>query len=74
MPYFNTSLLQSFVSRTMLHLIIAIFISESDFSMYNLGQKCIRWKLQGGSTLVKIQIHIPMEDEQENTIQKNKTT
>jgi hypothetical protein len=73
MPYVNTFPLQSFISRIDSHIIIVSFISESDLSIYGLGQNFIRWKLRGVGTLVKIGLHTLMEDEQENTIQKNKT-
>ena len=58
------------------HIILASFISESDLSIYGLGQKFIRWKLKGVGTLIKIIILTLMEDEQENTIHKkyNKIT
>ena len=39
------------------HIIIVNFISESDLSMYGLGQNFIRWKLRGVGTLVKIRLH-----------------
>ena len=73
MPYVNTSPLQSFISRIDSHIIIVNFISESDLSIYSLGQNFIRWKFTQVGTLVKIELHTPMEDEEENTIQKNKT-
>ena len=61
------------LNRTNSHIIIASFVSESDLSMYGLGQKFIRWKLKGVGTLIKIGIHKLMEHEQENTIQNKKT-
>ncbi len=73
MPYINTYPLQSFISRIDSHIIIVNFISESDLSIYGLGQNFIRCKLIGVGTLVKIGLHTLMEDEEENTIQKNKT-
>ena len=73
MPHVNTSPLQSFILRRESQMIIASFMSKSDLSIYNLGQKLIRWKLKRFGTLVKIGTHTWMEDEQENTIQKNKT-
>ena len=39
MTYVNTSPLQSFMSRTDSHIIIVNFTSDSDLSMYGLGQK-----------------------------------
>ena len=38
MPYVNTSPLQSFISKIDSHIIIVNFISESDLSIYGLGQ------------------------------------
>ena len=73
MPHVNISPMQSFISRTELHITIASFISDIDLSKYNLGPKLITWKLKRFGTLVKIGIHTVIEDEQENTIQKNKT-
>ena len=73
MPYVNTSPLQSFISKINLHIITVNFISESDLSIYGLGQNFIRWKLIGVGTLVKIGLHRLIEDEGKNTIQKNKT-
>ncbi len=73
MPYVNTSPLQSFISKIDSHIIIVDFTSESDLSIYGLGQNFIRWKLTGVGTLVKIGLHTLIEDEEENTIQKNKT-
>ncbi len=49
------------------------FISDSDLSIYGLGQKIIHENMKGVGTLIKIGIHTLMEHEQENTIQKNKT-
>ena len=47
-------------------------MSESDLSIYGLGQKITRRKLKRFGTLVKFGIPTLMEDEQEKTIQKNK--
>ena len=74
MSYVNTSPLQSFVPRQGSHIIIAIFISHSDLSMYGLGKKIICWKLKVVGTLIKIGIHKLMEHEQEKTIQKSKSS
>ena len=70
MTYVNTSPLQSFMSRTDSHIIIVNCISESDLSMYSLGQKFIRQSIKGVGTFIKIGIHKLMEHEQENTIPK----
>ena len=47
--------------------------SESDLSMYGLGQKIICYKMKGVGALIKIGIQTLMQDEHNNTIQKNKT-
>ena len=47
-------------------------MSESDLSIYGLGQNLIRWKLKRFGTLLKIGTYTLMEDEQENPIQKKK--
>ena len=56
-----------------LHKIIVNFRSEIHLFIYRLEQKFIQWKLKGVGTFVKLGIYTIMEDEQENTIQKNNT-
>ena len=71
--YVNTSQLQSLMSRTESHVVIVNFVSESDLPIYGLGQKIIRWSMKGVGTLIKTGIHTLEKNEQENTLQKNKT-
>ena len=72
MLHVNTSPLQSLISRTESHIIIASFISDNDLSMYILGQNFTQSKLKEVGTLINIKILTLMEHEQENTIQDNK--
>ena len=46
MPHVSTSPLQSFISRTESHIIIASFTTESDLSIYGLGQKNYTLKIE----------------------------
>ena len=45
------------------HLIIANFISESNLSLYGLGQTIIYYKMKGVGALIKIGIHLGLDDE-----------
>ena len=58
-----TSQLQSFMSRMDSHTIIVNFISESDFSIYGLGQKIMRYNMKGVGTSIKVGIRTLMEHE-----------
>ena len=73
MPYITPSPLQSYISRTGSHIIIASFISDNDLSMYILGQNFTQSKLKEVGTLINIKILTLMEHEQKNKIQNNKT-
>ena len=59
------------MSRTDSHTIVVNFISESDLSMYGIGQKIIHQTMKEVGTLIKMRIHILMEHEKENTNKKN---
>ena len=54
-------------------MIIVNFMSESNLFLYSLGQKIMHCKSKGVGTFIKILVLTLMEDEQENTIQQNKT-
>ena len=53
------------------HIIVVNFISESDLSMYGLGQNAICQNMEEVGALIKIRIHTLIEHKKENTIGKN---